>query len=91
MLGDFALTIAVNRSVSQRQAPVLYNRVAILRRERGLSCEELADELHIHPSTLVALENGSYLPRLALALALGVFFEMPIEAFFSYNQTQELA
>ena len=71
-------------------AQPISNRLASLRQERGLSREELAEQLQIHSSTVVAMERGDYLPSLRLALRVSEVFELPIEAIFFSPVTQEL-
>lgn len=61
----------------------LYNRVAVLRAERGLSRQDLADALGINYQTVGFLERGDYNPSLTLAFDLSAFFKLPIEAMFS--------
>ncbi|MBV9670350.1 MAG: helix-turn-helix transcriptional regulator [Acidobacteriales bacterium] len=61
----------------------LYNRIAVLRAERRLSRQELADQLGVNYQTIGYLERGEYNPSLDLAMRLAEFFELPIEAIFS--------
>lgn len=63
--------------------PVLHNRLAVLRAERGLSRQELADALSINYQTVGYLERGEYSPSLGLAFQIAEYFELPIEAIFS--------
>jgi putative transcriptional regulator len=63
--------------------PVLHNRLAVLRTERGLSRQALADALAINYQTVGYLERGEYSPSLALAFQIAEYFELPIEAIFS--------
>jgi putative transcriptional regulator len=89
VLGRFVLTLTLQRGDQQkRQKRVVHNRLASLRRERGLSYKELADLLSIRPSTLVAVEEGRYLPSMRLALDLSAFFDVPIEALFYSAETE---
>ena len=82
-LGRLVLAFSFTRTPRSKQIyKPLFNRLALLRQERGLAREELATRLQIHPSTLSALEKGSYIPSLSLALKLSEFFELPIEAIF---------
>lgn len=91
-LGKFALTLVVNRDPAcERSSGKITNRLAALRRERGLSREEFSGQLQIHPSTLIAMESGSYLPSLCLALRLSELLELPIEAIFFSSTTDYLA
>ena len=63
--------------------PVLHNRLAVLRAERGLSRQALADALGVNYQTIGYLERGEYNPSLGLAFQLAEFFGLPIEAVFS--------
>jgi DNA-binding XRE family transcriptional regulator len=63
--------------------PTLHNRLAVLRAERGMSRQQLADRLGINYQTVGYLERGEYNPSLALAFEIAEFFELPIEAIFS--------
>lgn len=61
----------------------LYNRVAVLRAEHGLSRRDLADALAINYQTIGYIERSEYNPSLELAFRLAEYFELPIEAIFS--------
>ncbi|MBB5855830.1 helix-turn-helix transcriptional regulator [Amycolatopsis umgeniensis] len=62
---------------------VVYNRIAMLRAERGISRRELADALGVHYQTIGYLERGEYSPSLYLALRIATFFEVAVEIIFS--------
>ncbi|WP_442790359.1 helix-turn-helix transcriptional regulator [Nocardia sp. CDC153] len=62
---------------------VIYNRIAMLRAERGISRRELAEALGVHYQTVGYLERGEYSPSLHLALRLAQYFEVPVEIIFS--------
>jgi DNA-binding XRE family transcriptional regulator len=66
-------------------AEVVYNRIAMLRAERGISRRELADALGIHYQTVGYLERGEFRPSLDLALRLAKFFGVPVEVIFSLD------
>jgi putative transcriptional regulator len=68
---------------ADRTEPVLHNRLAVLRGERGLSLQELADSLGLNCQTIGYLELGEYNPSLDLALRAAEFFDLPVEAIFS--------
>jgi DNA-binding XRE family transcriptional regulator len=68
---------------TDRVEPVLHNRLAVLRAERGLSRQELADGLGVNYQTIGYLERGEYNPSLELALRAAEFFGLPVEAIFS--------
>ena len=61
----------------------IYNRLAVLRAERGLSRHDLAAAVGVHYQTVGYLERGEYRPSLQLALRLAGFFDLPVEAIFS--------
>jgi DNA-binding XRE family transcriptional regulator len=62
---------------------VVYNRIAMLRAERGVSRRHLADALGVHYQTIGYLERGEYSPSLYLALRIAEYFEIPVEVIFS--------
>ena len=61
----------------------IYNRIAMLRAERGISRRQLADALGVHYQTVGYLERGEYNPSLHLALQIARYFEVPVEVVFS--------
>lgn len=64
-------------------AETVYNRIAMLRAERGISRRQLADALGVHYQTIGYLERGEYSPSLYLALTIAAYFEVPVEVLFS--------
>ena len=69
----------------------LYNRIAVLRAERGISRQDLADAMEVNYQTIGFLERGDYNPSLKLALALAEYFSLPVEAIFSKQPLQPLS
>lgn len=69
----------------------LYNRIAVLRAERNLSRQDLADALGINYQTVGFLERGDYNPSLTLALDLSAYFGLPVEAIFSRHPLRPLS
>lgn len=61
----------------------VFNRIAMLRAERGISRRQLADALGVHYQTVGYLERGEYSPSLHLALRIAQHFEVPVEVLFS--------
>ena len=61
----------------------VFNRIALLRAEQGVSRRELADALGVHYQTVGYLERGEYAPSLHLALRIAEFFRLPVETVFS--------
>ena len=68
---------------SRKPEPTIHNRIAVLRVERGVTRQQLADALDINVQTVGYLERGDYNPSLALAFAIAAWFELPIDAVFS--------
>ncbi len=69
----------------------IYNRLSVLRAERGLSRQELADAVGVNYQTVGYLERGDYNPSLELAFRLSEFFELPIEVIFSTKPLEPLS
>ena len=69
----------------------IYNRLAVLRAERGLSRRDLAQAVDVNYQTIGYLERGDYYPSLELAFRLSEFFELPIEAMFSTKPIRPLS
>jgi putative transcriptional regulator len=63
-------------------API-WNRISVLRAERGLTRQQLADALEINYQTVGYLERGDYNPSLELAFRIAEYFGLPLEAVFS--------
>jgi putative transcriptional regulator len=61
----------------------VYNRIAMLRAERGISRRQLAEALGVHYQTVGYLERGEFSPSLYLALRIAAHFEVPVEVIFS--------
>ena len=61
----------------------IYNRIAMLRAERGISRRQLAEALGVHYQTIGYLERGEYSPSLYLALRIAQYFEVPVEVVFA--------
>lgn len=61
----------------------VYNRIAVLRAERGVSRRDLAAALGVHYQTVGYLERGEYSPSLHLALRIAEYFEVPVEVVFA--------
>lgn len=61
----------------------IHNRLPVLRAERDLSRQQLAEAIGVNPQTIGYLERGDYSPSLELAFRLSEFFDLPIEALFA--------
>ena len=69
----------------------LYNRIGVLRAERSVSRQELADALGVNYQTIGFLERGDYGPSLKLAFQISAFFGLPVEAIFSTEPLKPLS
>ena len=70
---------------------MLYNRIALLRLERSLSRQALAQEVGVNPQTIGFLDLGDYTPSLELAFKISRFFKLPVEAVFSPDPFRPLS
>lgn len=61
----------------------LYNRISVLREERGISRKKLAEKIGVNFQTVGYLEREEYNPSLDLAFRISEYFELPIEFIFS--------
>lgn len=64
----------------------LKNRLEEIRKERGITQEELAKILEVSRQTVGSLENGRYNPSIILAFKIARYFEMTIEDIFIYEE-----
>jgi DNA-binding XRE family transcriptional regulator len=69
----------------------LYNRISVLRAERNISRQQLADAVGVNYQTIGFLERGDYSPSLKLAFGLSEVFGLPVEAIFSTRPFQTLS
>ena len=61
----------------------LHNRLRVLREERGLSRQDLADQIGVNVQTVGYLERMEYSPSLDLAFRICDVFGLPLEMVFS--------
>jgi DNA-binding XRE family transcriptional regulator len=66
------------------ETPV-YNRLEVVRTDRGLSRQQLADAVGVHYQTIGYLERGEYSPSLSLALRLANVLETAVGDVFSLH------
>ncbi len=78
-------------ATQDESAPIIYNRLPVLRVERGLSRQDLADAVGVNYQTIGYLERGDYSPSLELAFRISEFFGLPIEAIFSHQPFRPLS
>lgn len=70
---------------------MIYNRVKLLRTEKGLSRKDLADAVEVNFQTIGYLERGDYNASLELAFKLADYFELPIDMVFSPRPFKSLS
>jgi len=69
----------------------IYNRIAVLRKERGISRKDLADKIGVNFQTVGYLEREEYNPSLDLAFRIGDYFNLPIDLIFSTKPLKPLS
>ena len=65
------------------------NRLEQIRKEKGISQEELADALEVSRQTICSLENGRYNPSIILAYKIAKYFNLTIEEIFIYEEDKK--
>lgn len=75
--------------LSIRGDPSLKNRLEILRKQKGIKQEELAEALEVSRQTIGSLENGRYNPSIILAFKLARYFNTTIEEIFIYEEEKK--
>jgi len=73
----------INYSIYAMESRKLYNRIAILRKERKISRKELAEKVGVNFQTIGYLEREKYNPSLDLAFKISEFFGLPVDFIFS--------
>ena len=69
----------------------LYNRIAVLRKERNISRLDLAGKIGVNFQTIGYLEREEYNPSLDLALKISEYFSLPVELIFSTQPLKPLS
>ncbi|WP_297282180.1 helix-turn-helix transcriptional regulator [uncultured Anaerococcus sp.] len=62
------------------------NKLEEIRKEKGITQEELANALEVSRQTVGSLENGRYNPSIMLAFKIARFFNLSIEEIFIYEE-----
>ena len=70
-------------SQDESERPRVYNRITTLRRETGISREDLAGAVGINVSTLSVIERGEREPKVTLAWRIADYFGLPAKAVFA--------
>lgn len=62
------------------------NKLEQIRKDRGITQEELANILEVSRQTVNSLENGRYNPSIVLAFKIAKVFGLQIEEIFIYEE-----
>lgn len=68
---------------------ILKNRLEQIRKDFGITQEELAEKLEVSRQTIGSLENGRYNPSILLAFKIAKLFNLRIEEIFIYEEDIE--
>ncbi len=69
----------------------MQNRLAEIRKARGIAAAELAQSAGLTRQTIYAIEAGAYMPNTAIALRLASILETTVEGLFSVEDQPEQA
>jgi len=69
----------------------IYNRIVVLRRERGISRMVLAENIGVNFQTIGYLEREEYNPSLDLAFRICEYFDLPIDFIFSTKEIKPMS
>ena len=64
----------------------LENNIKDLRKQKGITQDELALSLGVTRQTIISLENGRYTASLQLAFKISKFFGKAVEEIFIYEE-----
>ncbi|MCR6105910.1 helix-turn-helix transcriptional regulator [Salipaludibacillus agaradhaerens] len=67
---------------------MLINNVKELRAKHGMTQSALAESVNVTRQTIVALEKGSYIPSLMLAMNIAKAFDLAIEDIFFIEEDE---
>jgi DNA-binding XRE family transcriptional regulator len=62
---------------------MIYNRLAVLRTERKMSRQQLAELVDVNHQTIGFIERGDYFPSLELAFKIAQAFGVEVTTIFS--------
>ena len=85
---SFYYTVNVKQALLCERVKDMKNRLEMLRKERGVRQEDLAQALGVSRQTVISLEKGKYNPSLALAFKLARYFALPVEEIFDDSDEQ---
>ncbi|WP_027399184.1 helix-turn-helix transcriptional regulator [Anaerovorax odorimutans] len=62
------------------------NKLEELRKNYGITQEELAEKMEVSRQTIISIEKERYNPSLILAFKLAAMFRVPVEEIFIYEE-----
>ncbi len=65
---------------------IIINQLNVLRAEKKITQQDLADAIGVTRATVNALEKGNYNPSLELAFRLSMYFEKNIQDIFKVGE-----
>ena len=65
------------------------NRIEQLRKEQGMTQQQLASALGVSRQTIISLENGKYNPSILLAYNIAYMFGLHIEDIFVFEEDEK--
>ena len=68
---------------------LLSNRIRILRAERKMTQQDLAEKVGVSRQTIISTEKGNYTPSLVLAFEIANAFNVGINDVFQYEKKEE--
>jgi putative transcriptional regulator len=69
----------------------IYNRIAVLRQEKGVSRKQLAERVGVNFQTVGYLEREEYNPSLDLAFRISEYFGLPVDMVFSVSPMKPMS
>jgi putative transcriptional regulator len=63
----------------------IINNVQKLRKQNGITQEELAQAVNVSRQTIIAIEKGNYTPSVILAIKIARFFKLYVEEVFIFT------
>lgn len=61
---------------------ILENSVQMVRKEKGVTQEQLAEAVGVTRQTIISIEKGNYVPSVLLAMKIARYFNTTIESLF---------
>ncbi|MBU3182932.1 helix-turn-helix transcriptional regulator [Clostridium psychrophilum] len=65
------------------------NKIEEIRKQHGITQEELAKKLEVSRQTIGSLENGRYNPSILLAFKISKLFKISVEEIFIYEEEKK--